>query len=115
MRITDTGFANPSSPLVQDHLVKDHPAVSHTPSSRVTESEQTQSVQNGQGAAHVSISAEARRLQQVTNLVEQEAEMRAEKLNRIREQLAQGTYHVPAEEVAESILRSEAARLLGEG
>ena len=121
MRITDTGFANPSSPLVQDHLRKDHPAVSNMPSSRVTESEQTQSVQSaqnvkdGKAALHVSISAEARRLQQVVNLVEQEGEMRAEKLNRIREQFAQGTYHVPAGEVAKSILRSEAARLLGEG
>ena len=110
MRITDTGLPDPSS-----HLVKDHQAVSNTPSSRVTESAQTQFLKEGQGAAHVSISAEARRLQQVTNLVGQEGEMRAEKLNRIREQLAQGTYHVPAEEVAESILRSEAARLLGEG
>jgi hypothetical protein len=33
--------------------------------------------------------------------------LRTEKINRIREQIAQNTYHVPAEEVAKALLQTE--------
>ena len=33
--------------------------------------------------------------------------LRTEKINRIREQLEQNTYHVPAEEVAKALLQTE--------
>jgi anti-sigma-28 factor FlgM len=33
--------------------------------------------------------------------------LRTEKINRIREQIEQNTYHVPAEEVAKALLQTE--------
>jgi flagellar biosynthesis anti-sigma factor FlgM len=63
--------------------------------------------------AKVSISAEARYLQKAAELANRGDELRAEKVRSIKEQLAQGTYHVGAEDVAKSVARSEVARLLG--
>jgi flagellar biosynthesis anti-sigma factor FlgM len=64
-------------------------------------------------AAQVTISADARRLQRVTALAKREDELRAEKVNRIKEQILQGKYRVEAAEVAKGIVRSEISRLLG--
>jgi flagellar biosynthesis anti-sigma factor FlgM len=63
--------------------------------------------------AKISISAEARHLQKAAELAEKGDELRAEKVNKIKEQIAAGTYHAEAEEVAKSVARSEVARLLG--
>ena len=64
--------------------------------------------------AQAIISADARRLQKrVGVLAERGDELRAEKVRRIKEQVAQGQYQVEAAEVAKRILRSEIARLLG--
>ncbi|HEX9445371.1 MAG TPA: flagellar biosynthesis anti-sigma factor FlgM [Candidatus Binatia bacterium] len=63
--------------------------------------------------ARISISAEARYLQKAAELAGRGDELRAEKVQRIKEQLDQGSYHVDAGEVAKSIARSEVARLLG--
>jgi flagellar biosynthesis anti-sigma factor FlgM len=62
--------------------------------------------------AKVSISDEARFLQKAAELAGKGDELRAEKVKNIKEQLAQGTYKVEAEEVAKSIARSEVAGLL---
>ncbi|HEY2990926.1 MAG TPA: flagellar biosynthesis anti-sigma factor FlgM [Candidatus Binatia bacterium] len=62
--------------------------------------------------AKVTISSEARYLQKAAELAGRGDELRAAKVNRIKEQIAEGTYHVDAKEVAQSIARSEVARLL---
>lgn len=62
--------------------------------------------------AKVSISEEARFLQKAAELAGKGDEIRAEKVNKIKEQLAQSTYHVEPEDVAKSVARSEVARLL---
>jgi negative regulator of flagellin synthesis FlgM len=62
--------------------------------------------------AKVSISEEARYLQKAAELAGKGDELRAEKVNKIKEQLAQGAYKVDAEDVAKSVARSEVARLL---
>jgi flagellar biosynthesis anti-sigma factor FlgM len=51
-------------------------------------------------------------LQKAAELAGKGDELRAEKVNKIKEQLAQGTYKVDAEDVAKSIARGEVARLL---
>jgi flagellar biosynthesis anti-sigma factor FlgM len=89
-------------------LVKDN----HTVSSVRDRGERNRVERTGE-AAQVSISAEARQLQRVAALAERGDELRTEKLNRIKEQLQQGTYHVEAADVAKGILRSEISRLLG--
>jgi anti-sigma28 factor (negative regulator of flagellin synthesis) len=42
----------------------------------------------------------------------EEAELRKQKTKRIKKQIAEGTYHVEATEVAKAIVRDEIARLL---
>lgn len=64
-------------------------------------------------AAQVTISADARRLQRVAALAKRGDKLRTEKVNRIKEQILQGEYHIEAAEVAKGIARSEISRLLG--
>jgi flagellar biosynthesis anti-sigma factor FlgM len=63
--------------------------------------------------AKISISDEARHLQKAAELAGKGDELRAAKVEKIKEQMDAGTYHVEAEEVAKSVARSEVARLLG--
>jgi flagellar biosynthesis anti-sigma factor FlgM len=51
--------------------------------------------------------------ERVVALVTRGDELRADKVRRIKAQIAQGTYYVDTEAVAKSMLRSEIARLLG--
>lgn len=62
----------------------------------------------------VTISQEARKLQRVAELAKKGDELRAEKVNTIKEQVEKGEYKVEPEEVAKSIVRNEAARLLSQ-
>lgn len=64
-------------------------------------------------AAQVTISPEARHLQRVAALAKHGDELRAEKVNRIKEQILQGEYHVETADVARGIARNEISRLLG--
>ena len=64
-------------------------------------------------AAQVSISPEAWHLQRVAALAKHGDELRVGKVNRIKEQILQGEYHVEAADVARGIARSEISRLLG--
>jgi flagellar biosynthesis anti-sigma factor FlgM len=64
-------------------------------------------------AVQVSVSPAARRLQKVAALAEREAELRAEKVKKVREQVARGTYRVEPPEVAKAIVRNEVSQLLG--
>jgi flagellar biosynthesis anti-sigma factor FlgM len=70
-------------------------------------------VERAGDAAQVSISAEARKLQRVVELGARGDELRAEKVRQLKEQIAQGTYHVAAADVAKGIARGEISRLLG--
>lgn len=62
----------------------------------------------------IAHSPAAQRLQQVRALAKQGDDLRVRKLNRIRNEIAQGVYHVEAADVAKAILRSEISRLLGQ-
>jgi len=66
------------------------------------------------GSAKISISPEARYLQKAAELAGRGDELRAEKVAHLKELVAQGEYHVDAETVAESVVRGEVSRLLGE-
>ncbi|HXG51808.1 MAG TPA: flagellar biosynthesis anti-sigma factor FlgM [candidate division Zixibacteria bacterium] len=71
-------------------------------------------VVSGQEPARVSISPTARQLQQVAELARRGDEIRAARVQEIRARIEQGSYAADSRAVAESILRSEVARLLGE-
>ncbi|MGH7967008.1 MAG: flagellar biosynthesis anti-sigma factor FlgM [Candidatus Binatia bacterium] len=62
----------------------------------------------------IAISPATQRLQQVTALAKRGDKLRAKKVDRIRKDLAQGTYHVDAADVAKAILRSEVSWLSGQ-
>jgi negative regulator of flagellin synthesis FlgM len=105
MRITDKG---PGDIINVAQLVRGEPAVSAT-----RDREDQRQVEQTGDAAQVSISAEARKLQKVMALAERGDELRAEKLQQLKEQIENGTYHVEAADVAKSIARHEVSRLLG--
>ena len=65
------------------------------------------------GSAKISISPEARYLQKAAELAGRGDELRAAKVAHLKALVAQGEYHVGAQTVAESIVRSEVAHLLG--
>jgi negative regulator of flagellin synthesis FlgM len=66
----------------------------------------------GTGPATVSISQRAREMQKIAELVRAGDQSRVERLQRLKQQVASGEYHVDSQDVAKSILRSEVARLL---
>jgi flagellar biosynthesis anti-sigma factor FlgM len=66
-------------------------------------------------ASQVSLAAEAHKLQRVATLAEQSNELQAEKLQRLKGQIEQGTYHIEAADVAKGIARSAISRLLDKG
>jgi flagellar biosynthesis anti-sigma factor FlgM len=103
MEISDKGSLNILPQLIRDNQTA--PAVREKGEREVGRS-------SGE-ATQVSISPEARHLQRVAELAKQEGELRAEKVNGIKEQILQGEYHVEAIEVAKSAARSEVSRLLG--
>ena len=63
-------------------------------------------------SAKVSISSRARELQRIAELAQRGDELRAEKVQAIKEQVEAGTYEADAAEVSKSIVRSEVGRLL---
>jgi flagellar biosynthesis anti-sigma factor FlgM len=73
--------------------------------------ERTHAQQSGE-SAKVNISKEGRELQRVAELARTGDEIRAQKVQQLKEQLANGNYKVDAQEVSKSIVRSEVARLL---
>lgn len=104
MRIADKGPAD----LNVSQVVRGEPAVAASRDKK----DSRQVGQPGE-AAQVSISTEARELQKVIALAERGDELRAKKLQQIKEQIDKGTYHVQAEDVAKSLVRHEASQLLG--
>lgn len=63
-------------------------------------------------STRVSISEEARKLQRIAELARTADELRAEKVNGVKQRIVEHRYQVEANEVAKSILRGEVSRLL---
>jgi flagellar biosynthesis anti-sigma factor FlgM len=67
--------------------------------------------QQGGESAKVNISKEARELQRIAELARTGDELRAQKVNQIKEQMTKG-YNPDAQEVSKSIIRSEVSQIL---
>ena len=58
------------------------------------------------GAEHIAISSKAKDIQKVTEAVNASPDIRIEKVDRIKEQISNGTYSVSSEQLAEKILEN---------
>jgi flagellar biosynthesis anti-sigma factor FlgM len=63
-------------------------------------------------SAKVNISKEARELQRIAELARTGDELRAQKVNQIKEQITKGDYNPDVQEVSKSIIRSEVSQIL---
>ena len=77
-------------------------------------SERSQDTQPSPDSSKVNISKEGRELQRIAELAKTGDEIRAHKVQQLKEQIANGNYNVDAQDVSKSIIRSEASRLLQE-
>ena len=68
--------------------------------------------QQGGESTKVNISKEARELQRIAELARTGDELRAQKVNQIKEQMTKGDYNPDAQEVSKSIIRSEVSQIL---
>jgi negative regulator of flagellin synthesis FlgM len=57
------------------------------------------------GGEQIALSAKAQTIQKAIDVAKSSPEVRAEKINRIKAQIADGTFHVDSETLAESILK----------
>ena len=99
MKITQTGPAEPEL----SQLVQSDKAIN--PARRDT------AQQSGE-TTKVDISAQGRDLQRIAELARRGDELRADKVQRIKEQIETGQFHADSGDVSKSIVRSEVARLL---
>jgi negative regulator of flagellin synthesis FlgM len=58
------------------------------------------------GAEHIAISSKAKDIQKATEAVNAAPDIRIEKVDRIKEQIANGSYSVSSEQLAEKILEN---------
>ena len=58
------------------------------------------------GAEHIAISSKAKDIQKATEAVNAAPDIRIEKVNQIKEQIANGTYKVSSEQLAEKIIEN---------
>ena len=58
------------------------------------------------GAEHIAISSKAKDIQKATESINAAPDIRIEKVDRIKEQIANGSYSVSSEQVAEKILEN---------
>jgi negative regulator of flagellin synthesis FlgM len=58
------------------------------------------------GTEHIAISSKAKDIQQATQAVNAAPDIRIEKVDRIKEQIANGSYSVSSEQLAEKILEN---------
>jgi len=100
MKITPKGGGDPELVVQSDKKV-----------SLSRQEKESASKASGQSST-VQISAQARQLQQIAELARRGDQLRAEKVQLVKEQIDSGNYNVASEEVAKSILRSEVARVL---
>ena len=102
MKITQRGPADTNlSQLVQNDKQV-------TPVRRDSSSE----VRHSSESSKVNISKEARELQRVAELARAGDELRAQKVQQIKDQIAKGTYNADPHEISKSIVRSEVSNIL---
>ena len=63
-------------------------------------------VSSSSGSEQVAISSKAKEIQQVTNAVNATPDIRIEKVEKIKDQLANGNYHISSYKLAEKVLQS---------
>jgi flagellar biosynthesis anti-sigma factor FlgM len=102
LKITQTGPAEPEL----SQLVQSDKAIN--PARRDGSAE----VQQSGEPTKVDISAQGRDLQRIAELARRGDELRADKVQRIKEQIETGQFHADSGDVSKSIVRSEVARLL---
>jgi flagellar biosynthesis anti-sigma factor FlgM len=102
MKITQRG---PTDADLSQHIQNDKLA------SQIRRETGSKAQQSGE-SAKVNISIEARELQRIAELVRTGDELRAQKVNHIKEQITKGNYNPDAQEVSKSIVRSEISRIL---
>ena len=68
-------------------------------------------IQQAGESAKVNISKEARALQRIAELARTGDELRAQKVNQIKEQISKGEYRADPVDVSKSIVRSEVSRI----
>lgn len=78
---------------------------------RVRRDKRSEVGQSGE-SAKINISQEARELQRIAELARKGDELRAEKVQHLKQVIAKGEYEIDAQEVAKSIVRSEVSRHL---
>jgi flagellar biosynthesis anti-sigma factor FlgM len=69
-------------------------------------------VQQTGESTRINISKEARQLQRIAELARTGDELRAQKVNHVKEQIAKGQYSADPLQVSKSIIRSEVSRIL---
>jgi flagellar biosynthesis anti-sigma factor FlgM len=103
MKITQRGPADADL----SKLVQNDKTVSH-----VRQHSDDPKVQQSGGSAKVNISKEARELQRIAELARTGDELRAQKVQGIKDQIAEGNYNADPQEVSKSIIRSEVSNIL---
>ena len=63
-------------------------------------------VSSSSGSEQVAISSKAKEIQQVTNAVNATPDIRIAKVEKIKDQLANGNYHISSDKLAEKVLQS---------
>lgn len=76
----------------------------YTDQNKVAKSDKTQSASAAGKKDEVILSTQAQEFGQIYQAIKAMPEVRAEKVNQLAEQIAQGTYSVDAKEVAEKML-----------
>ena len=77
-------------------------------------SDQSQNAQQSRDSTKVIISKEGRELQRIVELARTGDEIRAQKVQHLKDEIANGNYKPDTKDVAKSIVRSEVSRLLQE-
>jgi len=74
-------------------------------------SERSQDAQPSGDSSKVNISKAGRELQRVAELARAGDEIRAQKVQQLKQQIADGNYRVDSKDISRSIIRSEVSRL----
>ena len=63
-------------------------------------------VSSSNGTEQVAISAKAKDIQQATKVVNATPDIRIEKVDRIKEKITNGTYHISSDQLAEKVIQN---------
>ena len=73
---------------------------------KTTTSNTQAKVSSNGSTEQVAISSKAKDIQQATKAVNDTPDIRIEKVERIKEQISSGNYHVPSDKLAEKVLKN---------